>query len=288
MRTWAQDDAFKQAYSRLEAGADRSAVYPDLVTALEGLVRATESETAHQVAERVGEGLPYLLYEAQDPGDRILLFLSEGFTGVEKRLGEVQAQMAAGFEGVQAQMQAGLQAMRAAPVIVIGSEDLPSPAAVDAARTADSGGVGHLFEALDRRDSSVELPRLMANPPAWMGDLAAQTWALVALMCEKEGLWSLACDAWLRARDRPGADYVDCTVRAAQAKAQTGDRPRAMELLEVARQRDAGHPRVAFHTALELTAPRETIAALSAIRTEDAELAAMVALAKATTFAHLH
>jgi hypothetical protein len=287
MRTWAHDDAFKQACSRLEAGADRSAVYPDLVAALEGLVRATESETAHQVAERVGEGLPYLLYEAQDPGDRILLFLSEGFTGVEKRLGDVQAQMAAGFEGVQAQIQAGFQAMQAAPVIVIGSEDLPSPAAVDAARTADPGGVGHLFEALDRRDSSVELTQLMANPPAWMGDLAAQTWALVALMCEKGGLWSVACDAWLRARDRPGADYVDFTMRAAEAKAQTGDRPRAMELLELARQRDADHPRVAFHTALDLADPRETIAALSAIRTEDSELAAMVALAKATTFAHL-
>jgi len=105
--------------------------------------------------------------------------------------------------------------------------------------------------------------------------------------CEEDGLWQEAWQAWIETRARPGADFVGCSVRAAEAAVQAGDRVAAVALLDSARDDEPDHPRVLFHDAISEKDPQKALSKLDAIQTADGALAASVQVAKVSAAVEL-
>ena len=279
-REWRGNEAFIAAYERLSAGADPDTEFPALVRAIEPLVGPAGEESSRQVAERIARPLPYLLVEAKEGSERVLLELRR----VENLLEAQHEETTARLERIETDVS-----QQAGPTLILAS-DWPSAAedALRRAAAADPAGLAALNRALDGKERAQELARLVNKPRGWMSALAPEVWELIAILCEEEGLWNEARQAWLTARDRPGADFAGCSVRAAEAAAQAEDREAAVALLNAAREDQAEHPRVVFQDALLKDDPTETLAALDAIEGAEGELAAMVLVAKASTYLQLN
>jgi tetratricopeptide (TPR) repeat protein len=271
-RTWGSNAAFVEVYERLSGGADPERERRALVAAIEPLVGATESETPRHLAERIAAFLPYLLPQTKQGDTRVLY-----------ELRQVRNLMEAQGEAVTARLERIETGVSSRSAMVILSSDWPSAPedALRRASAADGPGLANLNEALRDKDEVVELPRLMRNPRAWMTALSSQAWELIAVMSEENGLWEESQQAWLAARERPGADFAGCSVRAAEAAIGVGDGACAVALLEEARAHDPSHPRVALQDALTEEDSETALAALSAIEGADTATAAMVDIVKA-------
>lgn len=271
-RTWGSNKAFLDVYGRLAAGADPQGEHRALVAAIEPLLGATSTETAHELAERVASFLPYLVPETKQGATRVLYELRQVRSLIENQGEAITARLERIETGVITRSS-----------MVILSSDWPSAAedALRRASDADASGLASLNDALREKDPSVELPRLVRNPRAWMTGLSAQVWELIAVLSEEHGLWEEAQVAWLAARERPGADFAGYSVRAAEAAVGVGDQERAVALLEEARAHDPSHPRVALQDALAEEDSEKALAALDAIEGADAATGALVSIVKA-------
>jgi tetratricopeptide (TPR) repeat protein len=275
--TWRTDAAFMDVYNELSAGADPEEQHPALVAAIEPLVGPTANATAAEVADRIARVLPYLMVEAKQGSERVLIELRRMWNVVETQHTETTGKLDELLS----------LANRRATSEVIFAADWPPAAerALRRAQDADAEGLAVLNRALESKDAATELPALLRARPAWMTSLRAQTWELLAIRCQDVGLWEEAKQAWLQAREQPGADYVRCTVRAAEAASQLEDDDAARDLLDAARDTNPNHPLVAFHDALGLEDGEQALAVLEAITTGDPEIRGTVLIAKA--FVHL-
>ena len=247
-RTWGTDPAFLDVYDRLSAGAEPQIEREALVRAIEQLVGPTATETPRQLAERVGAFLPYLIPHSKQGSERVLYEIRQVTNFMETQ-----------GEATTAQLSRIEAAVGARLATLILSSNWPS-APEDALRRAieaDPEGVANLDEALRGKDRTAELSRLVRNPRSWMTDLKAAVWELIAVSCEELGLRSEAQQAWLKARELPGADFAGCSVRAAEAAFQAGERDGAKTLMDEARADDPTHPRVVLQRRSCRRRPRE-------------------------------
>jgi len=83
-RSWGSDAAFRAVYDRLAAGDDPQSERGALVAAIEPLVGATENETAHELAARIAEFLPYLVRETKTGSQRVLYELQQARLSIDR------------------------------------------------------------------------------------------------------------------------------------------------------------------------------------------------------------
>jgi len=270
-RAWRPHAVFIQAFGRLSTGEQVSDSV--LVDAIEPLVGAAGDRSERDVATELAQGLRLLLPEAKDDTPRVLFEVRQFENRVDARFSDSAQQL----ERIEATVT------RASEPLLILSSDWPSAAgdALKRAGAVDKSGLRQLMQALDAKERAGELATLINRGRGWMDELSGAVWELMAVLCEEDGLWHEAQRAWLTARDRAGADWADCTLRAAEAAVQAGDRAAAVRLLDAARDDDATHPRVLFHDALRKDDPRDTLSAFQLIQTDDSALTAAIEVARA-------
>jgi hypothetical protein len=93
-RSWRNDPTFLAVYERLSVGDDPKHEHGALVAAIEPLVESTKTETAHDVAERVADFLPYLLPETKKDFGRVLFELRQVTNLLETQHEEVTSGLA--------------------------------------------------------------------------------------------------------------------------------------------------------------------------------------------------
>jgi hypothetical protein len=279
---WRPDTNFMQVFARLSAGeqVDQDA----LVDAIEPLVGASADQSARDVAGRLAQALVVLLPEAKGGTERVLYEMRQFENRLEAHMESHHAETTEQLERIE-----GAVSRQSSPLLIL-SSDWPSAAedALKRATAEDEPGLRKLTQALAGKTNAHELPTLINKGRPWMDDLSAAVWELLAVLSQEEGLWSEAQRAWLTARDKPGADWPGCTVRAAESAVQAGDRATAVALLDAAREDDDQHPRVLFHDALRQDDPKDALAALERIETTDRALAAAVQVAKVSVHVELN
>jgi hypothetical protein len=281
-RTWRPNRPFMEVFERLSSGED--VAEGALAEVIEPLVGPTADKSARELAAELAQALRYLLPEAKDDTPRVLYEMRQFEQRIESRLAADHAETSEQLGRIESTVA------RNSDAFLILSSDWPSAAEDALKRTSavDEPGLRKLMQALDDKNRARELPTLINTGRPWMVDLSAAAWELLAVLCQEEGLWPEAQRAWLAAREKPGADWAGCTVRAAEAAVQADDRATAVELLNAAREDDERHPRVLFHDALLKQDPQDVLAALNAIETTDRALAAAVQVAKVSAHVEMN
>ncbi|MEJ7783559.1 MAG: hypothetical protein WKF96_02065 [Solirubrobacteraceae bacterium] len=271
--TWRTDTHFTQEFARLSAGDQIG--HAALVDSIEPLVGGAADEAARDVAGRLAEALVLLLPEAKNDSRRVLYEIRKFEHRAEAQMNSRHAETTEHLERIE-----GAVFSQSSPLLIL-SSDWPSAAedALKRAAAEDEAGLRKLTQALAGKTNLQELPALINRDRPWMVDLSAAVWELLSVLAQEEGLWPEAQRAWITARDKPGADWPGCTVRAAEAAVQASDRATAVSLLDAAREENDEHPRVLFHDALLQEDPHHALAALGRITTSDRALAAAVQVA---------
>lgn len=124
-----------------------------------------------------------------------------------------------------------------------------------------------------------------ADPPPWLQDTDAKTWALLARIAEALGEWPAAASAWEHVgRLRRGRLAVSALVQAGIAAKQGGDDAAYDRLLARAEEIDPDHPRLRLARWDAQAPPDEQISLLSTLHSDDPEELGLIAAQRALAF----
>jgi hypothetical protein len=155
--------------------------------------------------------------------------------------------------------------------------------AIEEFGAADPVGYSKLDDALGNPPDSARAAAVVTNPPPWLLQADSRAWRVLALTAEKFGEWDAARLSWIAVADRHQGDARAGFLVAASVAADVGGDPRTSEeLLATAEELSPGHPRVALQRLDQRSFGAERLQALEGVESNEPEVAALIAVHRAT------
>lgn len=138
------------------------------------------------------------------------------------------------------------------------------------------GDYRRLIEILGDPPEKGRASSVAVAPPPWL--LSAQPLAVraLALLCEREGAWSAAADAWELVAELDVETSVASYVHAAVAAKLASDVSRYLALMDRARRLDSSHPSVVLEDIPDDLPPADRVTALAGVSSTDPGTEALI------------